>query len=206
MLFIMKFVSSSLRVHISPFLPVFLFFLSVLSSVASPEALEIGKSQTGLLPGGKEADGIVGDFLMRNNLIEAVISSDAPLRKADMGGWWDAVSPGCLYDLTLRGTDNDQITVFSPSNQRGPVTYVRVVDSGESGEAVIEVLVSAASNDGLEIVHRYRLRDDWHGLLISTHVHNQSDQTVAFDPIDQWKPVNDKKKSSSLARPALIAA
>jgi hypothetical protein len=197
-LFIMKFVSSSFCVHLSPFVPVLLFFLSVLSSVASPEALEIGKSQTGLLPGGKEADGIVGDFLMRNNLIEAVISSDAPLRKADMGGWWDAVSPGCLYDLTLRGTDNDQLTVFSPSNQRGPVTYVRVVDSGESGEAVIEVLVSAASNDGLEIVHRYRLRDDWHGLLISTHVHNQSDQTVAFDPIDQWKPVNDKKKVAGI--------
>jgi hypothetical protein len=65
------------------------------------EAFEVGRDRRDSLPGGKEADGIVGDFIMRNNLIEAVISSDAPLRKADMGGWWDAVSPGCLYDLTL---------------------------------------------------------------------------------------------------------
>jgi len=190
---VMKSTTACFRDILRLFGPVLLLMLSVQSSFASPEAFEIGKSQTNMLPGGKEADGIVGDFLMRNNLIEAVISNDAPFRKADMGGWWDAVSPGCLYDLTLRGADNDQITVYSPSNQRGPVTYVRVADAGESGEAVVEVLVSAASNDGVEIIHRYQLRDDWHGLLISTRVHNQSDKAVEFDPIDQWKPTNDKK-------------
>lgn len=198
MVIVMKSVTSCLLDDFSSFVSCLSIFLSVLSTSASPEALEIGKAHTNQMPGGKEADGIVGDFLMRNNLIEAVISGDAPFRKADMGGWWDAVSPGCLYDLTLRGADNDQITVYSPSNQRGPVTYVRVADSGVSGEAVIEVLVSAASNDGLEIMHRYRLRDDWHGLLISTHIHNQSDKTVEFDPMDQWKPSKNKKKVAGI--------
>ncbi len=105
--------------------------------LSATEAFEVGRDRRDSLPGGKEADGIVGDFIMRNNLIEAVISSDAPLRKADMGGWWDAVSPGCLYDLTLLGADNDQLTVFSPSNQRGPVSHVRLVEDGAQGEAVI---------------------------------------------------------------------
>ena len=81
-----------------------------------------------------------------------------------MGGWWDAVSPGCLYDLTLLGADNDQLTVFS-FNQRGPVSHVRLVEDGAQGEAVIETLVSAASHDGVEIRHVYRLKDDWHGLV-----------------------------------------
>ena len=142
-------------------------------------------------PEGKEADGIVGDFIMRNNLIEAVISSDAPLRKADMGGWWDG------YDLTLLGADNDQLTVFSPSNQRGPVSLVRLVEDGAHGEAVIEVLVSAASHDGVEIRHVYRLKDDWHGLVVETHLDNQSSSDYEWDPADQWKPTQDRTTRTS---------
>jgi len=54
---------------------------------SATEAFEVGRDRRDSLPGGKEVDGIVGDSIMRNNLIEAVILSDAPLRKADMGGW-----------------------------------------------------------------------------------------------------------------------
>lgn len=166
--------------------------------LSATEAFEVGRDRRDSLPGGKEADGIVGDFIMRNNLIEAVISSDAPLRKADMGGWWDAVSPGCLYDLTLLGADNDQLTVFSPSNQRGPVSHVRLVEDGAQGEAVIETLVSAASHDGVEIRHVYRLKDDWHGLVVETHLDNQSTSDYEWDPADQWKPTQDRTTAANI--------
>ena len=54
-------------------------------------------------------------------------------------------TPGCLYDLTLKGENNDQITIFSPTGQKGAVNYVRIVDDGKkSGEAVIETMVSGA--------------------------------------------------------------
>ena len=42
---------------------------------AAPEAFEIGPQNKDQLPGGKEADGIIGDFILRNDRIEAVISS-----------------------------------------------------------------------------------------------------------------------------------
>ncbi|HXK94164.1 MAG TPA: hypothetical protein PKV38_10815, partial [bacterium] len=124
---------------------------------AAPEAFEIGPQNKDQLPGGKEADGIIGDFILRNNRIEAVISCNAPLRKANMGTLWNAVTPGCLYDLTFRGENNDQLTLFAPSNQQGPVSYVRVVKDGKDGEAVVETVVTAAMNEGLFKCHEYRL-------------------------------------------------
>ena len=42
----------------------------------------------------------------------------------------NGISPGCLYDLTLRGAHNDQLTCFSPSGQQGPVSWVRVAKDG----------------------------------------------------------------------------
>ena len=51
-------------------------------TVASPEAFEVSESLFSELPGGKEADGIVGDFILRNDLVEAVIAQNAPFRKA----------------------------------------------------------------------------------------------------------------------------
>jgi hypothetical protein len=150
------------------------------------EAFEIGEANKDQLPGGKEADGIVGDYVMRNDLIEAVISCDAPLRKANMGAYWDAVSPGCLYDLTLRGENNDQITIFSPSRQRGEVSYVRIVEDGKNGDAVIEAVVSAESNGGLYKRHEYRLRDGDPGLLIVTTFRNESDAPVKTQTSDDW--------------------
>ena len=116
----------------------FLFFGGMQIGRAAPEAFQVGESEAGELPEGKEADGIIGDFLLRNDLVEAVVSNDAPLRRANMSTFYgdDGITPGCLYDLTLRGVANDQLIIFSPSKQRGKVSHVRVVDDGSSGEAV----------------------------------------------------------------------
>ena len=99
-----------------------------ISAHAAPEAFEVGPGQKDQLPQGKEADGIVGDFILRNDKVEAVISGNLPLRRANMSTFYgaDGITPGCLYDLTLRGANNDQLTIFSPSHQQGPVSWVRV--------------------------------------------------------------------------------
>ena len=112
-----------------PFLLLFLFCEKV-------EVFEISSSRVSDLPQGKEADGIIGDFVLRNNKIEVVIGGGASNRKANMGAFWgpNGVTPGCLYDLTLRGSDNDQLTIFSPSKQQGPVSYVRIGEDAKSVE------------------------------------------------------------------------
>ncbi|MBN8732632.1 MAG: hypothetical protein J0L64_18970 [Acidobacteria bacterium] len=59
---------------------------------------------------GKEADGILGDFILRNNRTHALISGAQPLRRAHMRTENNFVPQGCLYDLDPRGAHNDQIT------------------------------------------------------------------------------------------------
>ena len=156
---------------------------------AAPEVLEVGPAQRDQLPRGKEADGIQGDFLLRNDRVEAVISQNAPLRRANMSTFYGetGITPGCLYDLTLRGTNNDQITVFAPANQRGRVSYVRIVDDGrQSGEAAVETVTTAANNDGLYKRHVYRLRDGWPGVRVSTTIRNEGGQPFAASVADRW--------------------
>src|SRR5262249_24802349 len=112
------------------------------------EAFEIGKHSTELLPAGKEADGIIGDFVIRNDRIEALISGNLPNRRANMGTEYRFPTPGCLYDLDLRGAGNDQLTAFRPGNQGGELSFVRISGEGRGGFAAIEAVRTAAKGDG----------------------------------------------------------
>jgi hypothetical protein len=157
---------------------------AVLTGVhAAPEAFEVGLAQKDQLPGGKEADGIIGDFILRNDKIEAVISGNLPLRRANMSTFYgsEGITPGCVYDLTLRGANNDQLTYFGPAAQQGSVSWVRVVKDGRDGEAVIETVVTGANHGGVARYHRYTLRDGWPGLQITTTIVNESAETKKLD-------------------------
>ena len=146
-----------------PALSIVAFAVGLPSRLATAaDAFELGQANFSERPGGKEADSIVGDFVLRNDKIEAVVSGNLPLRRANMSTFYGdgGETPGCLYDITLKGTANDQITIFTPSNQRGPVNYVRVANDGADGnDAAVEVFVSAAKAGGLSRHHEYRLKD-----------------------------------------------
>lgn len=156
--------------------------------LAAPAAFEIGPDNKDQLPRGKEADGIIGDFVLRNDKVEAVISANLPLRRANMSTFYgtNGISPGCLYDLTLRGAHNDQLTCFSPSGQQGPVSWVRVAKDGKDGEAVIEAVVTSPNNGGLYKRHEYRLRDGWQGVLVVTTYRNAGKDTRRGTVDDRW--------------------
>lgn len=157
---------------------------------AKPEALEVASQSTSLLPGGKEADGIVGDFVLRNDRIEAVISGNLPLRRANMSTFYgpDGITPGCLYDLSLRGTNNDQITVFTPAHQQGAVSWVRILEgaTGATDKAEVECFVSAEKAGGVSRHHVYRVRDGWHGVMVTTTLRNESDKPAKVVFEDRW--------------------
>ncbi|MBI1390380.1 MAG: hypothetical protein GC154_18235 [bacterium] len=160
---------------------------------AAPEAFEVAPDQADLLPGGKEADGIIGDFILRNDMVEAVISCNAVLRKANMGTNWTAVTPGCLYDLTYRGENNDQLTHFAPLGQQGPVSYVRIVSDGSDGAAAVEAVVSAALNGGVSTRHVYLIKEGWRGLSIATTLKNESNGTKTIKTADRISRFTDVK-------------
>ena len=167
---------------------------------AKPEAFEINDALFKEIPGGKEADGIVGDFLLRNDQVEALISQNAPFRKANMGTFWGAsgTTQGCLYDLDLRGADNDQITIFSPLGLRGGVSYVRIAEGRPEGEAAIETVITAAKGAGLYTKHLYRIREGWKGILITTLLRNETKLERKVKLNDSWTQFGSEGRAGDI--------
>lgn len=157
---------------------------------SSAEVIEITKDKVKELPGGKEADGIIGDFVLRSDKVEAVISQNAPLRRANMSTYYGngGTTPGCLYDLTLRGADNDQITIFAPFDQRNNVSYVRAVPKDEvaANEAAVETVVTAALGKGLYKRYRYIVTDGVQGVTILSTLRNEGEKAVTIKMQDKW--------------------
>lgn len=187
------------------------------TSFANPALFEVGMHNKEELPEGKEDDGIVGDFIIRNDKIVGVISGDLPLRRANMTVFGAYVTPGTLYDLTFVDNQNDQLTIFAPSGQRGPISYGRIVSDGSDGEAVFETVVSSAVSpepyaDRMRLMygmygrgeldmgpervykrHTYHLQDGWQGLLIRTTLRNDGQETASLGTADYWKDVSNTK-------------
>ncbi len=156
--------------------------------VHAAEAFEMGPGEFSQRPGGKEADSIVGDFVLRSDRVEAVIAGNLPLRRPNMSTFYgdDGITPGNLYDLTLTGTNNDQMVIFCPNNQRGPINYVRILEDTPAGEAAIETVTSAAKNSGLYLRHEYRVKDGLPGVFITTTARNESKEPKDARFEDVW--------------------
>lgn len=140
------------------------------------EVFEASLGRESELPKGKEADGIRGDFVLRSDKVEALVSQNAPQRRANMSTFYgpNGVSPGCLYDLTLRGADNDQLVCYGPCGH-GEVSYVRIVPSKDASEAIVESVTTAAKNSGVFKRHEYRVKDGIQGIFITTTLRNETD-------------------------------
>lgn len=162
----------------------FLLLVPIFSQFGKVEIIEISPETVTQLPQGKEADGIIGDFVLRNELIECAIGSSAPDRKANMGAFWGAngMTPGCLYDLCLRGTENDQLTIFSPSRQQGEISYIRKTESGDG----IEVVTTAAKSGGLFKKHLYTIQEGEYGIHILSLIRNEGKIKVSGPIDDRW--------------------
>jgi hypothetical protein len=145
--------------------------------LSAAEVFEAALGREAELPKGKEADGILGDFILRSDKVEAVISHNAPNRRANMSTFYgeDGVSPGCLYDLTLRGANNDQLVAYGPCGH-GPVSYVKIANVKEDGAAAVESVTTAAKNGGVFKRHEYRVKDGVQGIFITTVLRNESDK------------------------------
>jgi hypothetical protein len=155
--------------------PLLVLLLSSLTTLHAAEVFEAALGREAELPKGKEADGIRGDFVLRSDKVEATISHNAPLRRANMSTFYgpDGVSPGCLYDLTLRGAANDQLVCYGPAGH-GEVSYVKTVATKSESEAAVESVKTAAKNGGVFKRNEYRVKDGIQGIFITTIFRNES--------------------------------
>jgi hypothetical protein len=145
--------------------------------LSAAEVFEAALGREAELPHGKEADGILGDFVLRSDKVEALISQNAPNRRANMSTFYgeDGVTPGAMYDLTLRGTGNDQLVIYSPCGH-GQVSYVKIANVKEEGSAAVESVTTAAKNGGVFKRHEFRVKDGVQGIFITTVLRNESDK------------------------------
>ena len=144
---------------------ILLLTLSKFANATCPvEVFEVNSTNTTGLPKGKEADGIIGDFVLRNDHIEALVSGNLPERKANMGVMYDAPTPGCLYDLCLRGSDNDQMTYLGPGNLRDPLSLVTSIPPQHNplGVTGSQAVHSASAGEGRGQRHQNPLGTEWH--------------------------------------------
>jgi hypothetical protein len=171
-------------------IPLMRLLLALLFSVSMLHAAEVFEAALGReseLPKGKEADGIRGDFVLRSDKVEATISQNAPLRRANMSTFYgaDGVSPGCLYDLTLRGTANDQLVCYGPAGH-GEVSYVKTVALKDKTEAAVESVKTAAKNGGVFKRNEYRLKEGAQGIFVTTILRNESDKAQKVSTKDDF--------------------
>lgn len=157
------------------------------------EAFEVARSGVDQMPSGKEADGLPGDFVLRNGRVHALVSGTQPFRRANMTTEYASVLQGCLFDLDVRGADNDQLTVMRPGGEQGYLSRVSVAEQGSGGSAVVEAVRTAAAGDGLFSRHEYRLEADWHFLLVSSTYRNESPEPVTIAPRPIWKGLESEQ-------------
>ncbi len=182
--------------NIRTFLALLFLLLLALASTAQrdrPEAFQISRDNVDQMPSGKEADGLPGDFVLRNDKIEALVSGTQPFRRANMTTEYASVLQGCLYDLDVRGAGNDQITALRPGGESGYLSRVTVIEDGSSGAAVVEAVRTAAIGDGLYSRHVYRLEADWPYLLVTSTYRNESNESVSVSPAPVWKGLENEQ-------------
>ncbi|MEM6916800.1 MAG: CehA/McbA family metallohydrolase, partial [Verrucomicrobiota bacterium] len=101
-------------------------------------------------------------------------------------------TPGCLYDLTLKDSDNDQITIFTPSTQKGPVNYVRRIEGLEEGLVGVETVRTAAKGGGVSRRHEYLLAEGWQGVLILSEFENLGEKEEKLSLKDGWTQMRER--------------
>ena len=164
----------------------------------SPEAFEIGRHNLGEMPKGKEADGILGDFVLRNEHLEALIGGTQPLRRANMTTEYASPIPGTLYDLDLRGEENDQLTAFRPADQKGRVSWVKPVEGLGPGAAAVETVRTGPMGDGLYTRHEYRLEKGRRHMRITTTFRNEGAGVKAVAPRAVWKGLDQEAQAGEI--------
>ncbi len=134
---------------------------------------------------GKEADGIYGDLVLRNDRIAAVIANPVPGRNANMTV---RNVGGAIIDLTHRNHQNDQLSAFYPGAQQRAWKLETVTEKETlpaSGDDSVSIRLVSEPKEGepdLELI--YTLQDGWDYVLVETRFRNSGEKPVGVELVD----------------------
>src|SRR3546814_899828 len=104
----------SIHVFNKSFLPFFLF-VTLSTVVSAGEIVRLTSKNLHLVPKGKEVDAMIGDWVIKNDKVVAVIGDIYEDREANQ---MVSSIQGAIIDFTSLKDNNDQLTVYYPQGAR----------------------------------------------------------------------------------------
>lgn len=146
-------------------------------------------------PEGKEVDAIVGDIVLRNAYLTAVIAQPLPTRNANMTVKQIA---GALIDFTTREAPSDQLSAYYPGQRQfafrdwtitGPQDAALDLESQSQTTAKsVSVQLQAAATEGQPaITVTYQLEHDEPFLTVSTKFTNPGSKSLVVPLVDDLR-------------------
>lgn len=146
-------------------------------------------------PQGKEVDAIVGDIVLRNAYLTAVIAQPLPTRNANMTVKQIA---GALIDFTTREAPSDQLSAYYPGQRQFAFREWKVLgqedapldleSQSQTTSKSVAVQLQAAAAEGLPAIKvTYQLEHDEPFLTVSTEFTNPGDKPLVVPLVDDLR-------------------
>ena len=150
------------------------------------EVIRLNQKNLSLLPGGKEVDGIAGDWLMRNDRVVAVIGAAYPDREANQ---MVSSIQGAVIDYTSRRANNDQLVVYYPQGARVDVASADtiIVLQATGASVQLRAIRYPTSAEPFTSTTTYTLNDGESFLRMTTTYENNTSEPVAVRIYDQLR-------------------
>ena len=168
------------------------------------DVFRITRENRAALPAGKEADGRIGDWLIRNDRVVAVVGDAAPERDANQ--MTESVQ-GAVLDFTTRKDNNDQLTAYYPMGYRldvpAAVRAERV--SRTDGTAELRMTRLPTPDAPCLCITTYTLADGDDCLHVRTVYENPSAAACSVETDDRLKCDNNIQcLQSDAVQPVLV--
>lgn len=152
---------------------VFLYLVTSVQAVYAGEIIRLTKNNLNLLPKGKEVDGMIGDWVMKNGKVIAVIGHAYPDREANQ---MVSSVQGAVIDFTSLAQNNDQLTVYYPQGARVDVpsadTIIIIASTGKTVQ--LKAVKYATATEPFIAETTYSLTDNDEFLQVATTYKNGS--------------------------------
>lgn len=177
--------------------------LAINASSSKPGQVEIARLDATnwdeFAPQGKEVDAIIGDFVLRNDHLVAVIAQPLASRNANM-----TVRDvgGCLIDLAVRSNQSDQLSAFYPGARKFPYRSSVVTSGGKSVELTETAITtedgavtvrSAGRESSPAVEVTYQLAADAKFVEVTSRFTNESDKALSVPLTDDLRVDSGKE-------------
>lgn len=142
-----------------------------LQSVFGAEIIRLTQSNLNLLPKGKEVDGMIGDWILRNDKVIVIIGNALPDREANQ---MVSSVQGAVLDFTKLQHNNDQLTVYYPQGARIDIPSADTIIVMQSNGKIVQLkaVKFATVKEPFEAETIYSLNDGEEFLRVKTTYKN----------------------------------